>query len=202
MKFILLNGPPGSGKDTVASHLIPYLKFTHLKFAAPIKRMVAALLQCDQRTLEQIKDEPNRALRFLNQDMIRDDTPRQLLIALSETLLKPRYGNSVFGNLLWTEATKSTSKLFVISDCGFQTEVDRLINFAGASNCLLVRLHREGKNFDNDSRSFLKSNDVKSYDINNNLTPHDLTMRVLSATIRRWPELESQLLKEPNWIRD
>lgn len=202
MKFILLNGPPGSGKDTVASHLIPYLKFTHLKFAAPIKRMVAALLQCDQRTLEAIKDEPNRSLRFLNQDMIRDDTPRQLLIALSEELLKPRYGNSVFGNFLWTEATKSANDLFVVSDCGFQEEVNRLINSAGASNCVLLRLHREGKDFNNDSRSFLRLQEVKSHDIHNNLTPHDLTMRVIHAIIRRWPEMESQLLKEPNWIRE
>lgn len=202
MKFLLLNGPPGSGKDTVASHLIPYLKFTHLKFAAPIKRMVAALLQCDQRTLESIKDEPNRMLRYEDSAIRRDDTPRRVLIALSEELLKPRYGNSYFGNALWTEATRSSSKLFVVSDCGFESEVGRLINSAGPSNCLLIRLHREGHNFTNDSRSYISPREVKTYDIHNTLTPHDLTMRVLHATIRRWPEIESQLLKEPNWIRD
>ena len=201
MKFILLNGPSGSGKDTVASHLIPYLKFTHLKFAAPIKRMVAALLQCDQRTLEAIKDEPNRMLRYEDSAIRRDDTPRQLLIALSEELLKRRYGNSYFGNALWTEATTSSSKLFVVSDCGFESEVGRLINSAGANNCLLIRLHRVGCDFSNDSRSYISPREVVTKDIHNNLTPHDLTMRVIYAIIRRWPEIEGQIIKEPNWIK-
>lgn len=201
MKFVLMNGPPGSGKDTVAQHLVPYLRFTHLKFAAPIKRMVAALLQCDQRALEEIKDEPNRSLRFLHNEFTRDDTPRKLLIALSEELFKPRYGNAVFGNLLWTEATKSSSKLFIVSDCGFESEVGRLVSNAGRSNCLLVRLHRIGKTFSEDSRSYLTIDGVMTKDIHNNLTPHDLTMRVLYSIIKQWPEMEGQLLKEPNWIR-
>jgi hypothetical protein len=202
MKFVLLNGPPGSGKDTVASNLIPYLKFTHLKFAAPIKRMVAALLQCDQRALEQIKDEPNRMLRFLDKELTtRDDTPRQLLIALSEELLKPRYGNAVFGNLLWTEATKSSSNLFVVSDCGFESEVSRLVYSAGARNCLLFRLHRAGHDFTGDSRSYLNIDGLASKDVHNTLTPYDLTMRVLYGIITHWPEMESQLLKEPVWIK-
>ena len=201
MKFILLNGPPGSGKDTVASHLIPYLKFTHLKFATPIKRMVAALLQCDQRALEQTKDEPNRMLRYEDSAVRRDDTPRRLLIALSEELLKPRYGASYFGNALWTEATISSGKLFVVSDCGFSEEVGRLVNSAGHSNCLLIRIHREGCDFVNDSRSYIDVNKVKTLDINNDLTPHDLTMRVLYGIIKQWPEMRDQLLKEPNWIK-
>lgn len=201
MKFVLLNGPPGCGKDTVAQHLIPYLPFVHLKFAAPIKRMVAALLQCDQRTLEQIKDTPNRMLRYEDSAIRRDDTPRGLLIALSEQLLKSRYGNSYFGNVLWTEATISSSKLFVVSDCGFESEVGRLINSAGPNNCLLIRLHRAGHDFSNDSRSYISPREVVTKDIHNNLTPHDLTMRVIYATIKHWPEIEGQLLKEPNWIK-
>lgn len=201
MKFVLLNGPPGSGKDTVAQHLIPYLPFVHLKFAAPIKRMVAALLQCDQRTLEQEKDVPNRMLRYENSLTVRDDTPRKLLIALSEQLLKPRYGNSYFGNAIWTEACNSSGKLFVVSDSGFREEAERLVSSAGPTNCLLIRLHREGHTFEGDSRSYIDIDKVATKDIHNNLTPHDLTMRVLYAIIKRWPEIECQLLKEPNWIK-
>lgn len=201
MKFVLLNGPPGSGKDTVAQHLVPYLRFTHLKFAAPIKRMVAALLQCDQRTLEATKDEPNRMLRYENSAIRRDDTPRQLLIALSEELLKSRYGDSYFGNALWTEACNSSSNLFVVSDCGFKEECDRLVSSAGASNCLLIRLFRSNHDFNGDSRSYISIPQVATKDIHNNLTPHDLTMRVLYGIIKQWPEVEGQLLKEPNWIR-
>lgn len=199
MKFVLLNAPPGAGKDTAAANLVPYLAFKHLKFAAPIKRMAAALLGCDMRTLEEIKDEPNRILRYENSNTTRDDTPRRLLIALSETLLKPRYGNSYFGNALWFEACNSGSKVFIVSDCGFESEVSRLISSAGKSNCLIVRIHREGHDFINDSRSYLPDGLCKTFDIHNNLKPHDLTMRVLSAIIRTWPEIET--LRDPDWIK-
>lgn len=199
MKFVLLNGPPGCGKDTVASHLIPYIEFKHLKFASPIKRMVAGLFQCSMSELEACKDKRNRMLRHDNFPTTEDDTPRRLLIALSEELLKPRYGNSFFGNVLWSEARISTQELFVVSDCGFQAEVERLIASAGERNCLLIRIHREGHTFDGDSRSHMPDGLCQTIDVHNNLTIHDLTMRVLSATIRKWPEIP--LLREPEWIK-
>ena len=200
MRFVLLNGPPGCGKDTAVKHMVPYLDFKHLKFAAPIKRMVAGLLDCSMSRLEEIKDTPNRMLRYEQYLTTRDDTPRRLLIALSEELLKPRYGGSYFGNVLWSEACLSTSKLFIVSDCGFQAEVDRLIGNAGHRNCLVIRIHRDGHTFDGDSRSYLDDDRCQTIDIHNNLTPHDLTMRVLSATIRKWRDIP--LLKEPEWIKE
>lgn len=196
MKFILLNGPPGCGKDTAAAQLIPYLKFSHLKFAAPIKRMAAALLQCDQRWIEQNKDT---FIMPLGYDV--KITLRQFLIDLSEKFFKPLYGPEVFAHLLWGEVKKSSSKLFVISDCGFQGEVTRLVSNAGVKNCILYRLHRDGHDFTNDSRSYINIPETPSRDIPNNLTPHDLTMRVLYGIIKQWPEMEGQLLKEPNWIK-
>lgn len=200
MKFVLLNGPPGCGKDTAAANLIPYIDFRHLKFASPIKRMVAGLLECSMSRLEEIKDVPNRMLRYEDYLTTRDDTPRRLLIALSEELLKTRYGNSYFGNVLWSEACISPSELFIISDCGFQAEVERLVNNAGRANCLAVRIHREGKSFDGDSRAFLPDGLCKTVDIHNNLTVHDLTMRVLSAIIRTWRD-DIVLKREPEWIK-
>src|SRR5712664_4127279 len=55
-RVVFLNGPPKCGKDTVASHLVPYLQFESMKFAAPIKRMAAALLNMDVSTVERHKD--------------------------------------------------------------------------------------------------------------------------------------------------
>lgn len=195
MKFVLLNGPPHCGKDTAVSHLVPYLEFKHLKYAAPLKRMAAALLQCDMRWIEENKD--TFIMPFGYNYKI---TLRQFLIDLSEKFFKPLYGEEVFANLLWDEAKQSASKLFLVSDCGFVLENERTARNAGSINCLLIRIHRNNCNFTNDSRSYINIPSVKTLDIPNNLTRHDLTMRVLSAIIRQWPG-EVEPLKEPDWIK-
>lgn len=194
MKFVLLNGPPGCGKDTAAAQMVPYLAFKHLKFAAPIKRMAAALLQCDMKWIEENKDTYIMPLGY-NVKI----TLRQFLIDLSEKFFKPLYGEEVFANLLWDEAKRSPSKLFAVSDCGFIGEVGKLVNSSGRNNCILFRIHRQGCDFTNDSRSYMPDGLCKTIDIHNNLTPHDLTMRVLSAIIRTWEEFP--LIREPEWIK-
>lgn len=201
MKFVLLNGPPGCGKDTAASQLIPYLHFQHLKFAAPIKRMVCGLLNISMQELEELKDIPYPMLQLDNGAIVAEyGTIRQLLISLSEEVLKPAYGNDFFGRALWNDAKKSSAKMFLVSDSGFASEAEYVINKAGHANVLVIRIGREGHSFEGDSRSYWDHPHVKIKTINNNLTKHDLTMRVLSAIIRQWPD--TFLLREPDWIKE
>lgn len=200
MKFVLLNGPPKCGKDTAVSHLIPYLHFHHLKFAAPIKRMVCALLNISMKELEEKKDEPYHMLQLANGAILAEyGTIRQLLIHLSEKVLKPLYGEHFFGKVLWNDAKSTTEKLFLVSDSGFLPEANYLIDKAGVKNVLVLRIYREGCTFENDSRSYWNPGYAPLKEIHNTMTKHDLTMRVLSAIIRTWPEIE--LLREPDWIK-
>lgn len=200
-RIVFLNGPPGCGKDTVVSHLVQYLQFTHLKFAAPIKRMVCGLLNEDTKWLEASKDEPHRVLRRSNGAAIASiDTPRQLLIALSEDLLKKRYGSDFFGLVMNNEISKAAQKLIVISDSGFLEEAWPVVRKWGASNCLHFRISREGCSFDKDSRSYWQIPDIAVRNVYNDKTIHDLTMTVLYAIIKQWSMREA-LLKEPQWIK-
>ena len=199
-KFLLFNGPPKSGKDTLVKELTQYLKFQHLKFSMPIKRMAAALLDIRESDLENYKDVQSHVLqpRETTLKEVRD-TPRNLLIALSEDFLKPKYGDDFFGRIFWQHAKNSAHNLIVSSDCGFEPEVERVISNAGAHNCCLIRLHRDGTSFDGDSRSYLRDGLCKSYDVPNNGTIHEAAMAVLWIVKR---EFNEPLLKEPTWIKD
>jgi hypothetical protein len=202
MKIVFLNGPPGCGKDTAVSHLVQYLQFTHLKFAAPIKRMACALLGEDAKWLEENKDIPLRTLRLADGAAIANiDTPRQLLIALSEDLLKKRYGNDFFGLVMNREIEKAAQKLILISDSGFLEEARPIINKWGHKNCLQICITRNGHTFYNDSRSYWQHSNVERKYAYNDSTIHDLTMRVLYAMIKTWPTMKESLLKEPQWIK-
>jgi hypothetical protein len=201
MKIVFLNGPPGCGKDTVVQHLVQYLQFTHLKFAAPIKRMVCGLLNEDTKWLEQEKDVPHRTLRRSDGAAIASiDTPRQLLIALSEDLLKQRYGSDFFGLVMNNEISKAAQKLIIISDSGFLDEAYPVVRKWGIGNCMHVRMYRPGCNFTKDSRNYWYIPDLATREVHNNDSIHDLTMTVLYAIIRQWSMREA-LLKEPQWIK-
>ena len=197
-QLVLLNAPPRAGKDTLVQQLVPYLKFSHLKFAAPIKRMVAGLLNVDLRHIENFKEEKIKSLS----SVLFDDSPtiRQLLIGLSEDFMKVHYGREVFGNLLWNEAKNAANKLVLVSDCGFASEVQRVIYRAGARNCLLVRIHRTGTDFTGDSRSYLPDGMCETVDIHNDKTLHWLTLQGLRVIMNKFPAVEA--MKEINWSKD
>lgn len=198
-KILLLNGPPKSGKDTVVKELVPYLRFQHLKFAMPIKRAVAGLLDVGEGALESYKDIQSSVLQHRGTSTKEyRDTPRQLLIALSETLLKPRYGDDIFGRIFWQHAKNSAYELIIASDCGFESEVERVVANAGKANCILVRVHRNGTSFDGDSRSFLRDGICTTWDINNNSTIHEFTMKLLRLTTR---EFALPTIREPDWVK-
>src|SRR6185295_4198039 len=78
---------------------------------------------------------------------------RQFLIKLSENHMKPLYGQDFFARCLVYRALAphaERNKIIIVDDCGFETEA------AACDNRYVIRLVREGCNFANDSRSYLK----------------------------------------------
>ncbi len=160
--------------------------------------MVAALLDVSVSDIEKIKDDPHRLLQQ-HHPADEPNTVRELLIAISEEFLKPRYGQDFFGRIAVREAGQSTNNLLLYSDCGFAPEVEHVVRAVGPSNCLLFRMYRDGCNYDKDSRSYLSVDMCPTIDIYNNDTVHNTTMVCLSR-IRKY--LGVELLKEPEqWIK-
>lgn len=180
--IILLNGPPKCGKDTIAEALFddavesgipPYM---HLKFASPLKKALNALMYESTEELEKYKDidfycerqtTTTEALFEPNQLVNR----RKLLIALSESLIKPVFGNGHLGRILAKRIDKflamrvvESPKGFVISDLGFIDEYNTLIKdlpvlIPGVEfNVQIIQIEREGTNWDGDSRGYVTPN--------------------------------------------
>ena len=121
------------------------------------------------------------------------DTLRQLLIRISEEYLKPTYGNSFFGRLAVRELKRSAYPLTIFTDSGFYEEAHTVVRSIGRRNTILIRLHREGCDFRNDSRSYLRGVAGEERDIENN-GPINHTAAQVAVAIRNHFGLK--LLKE------
>jgi hypothetical protein len=152
LKIIFLNGPPGCGKD-VAADALSRDGWHAIKFAAPLKRALSTLLGLPEQDME-------------NKDSIMPDgrtTIRDLLIKISEEVIKPALGRDHFGKLA-AKAILRTNKLyrfekFVFSDSGFEDEVQGCLNYLNDHGMEFTydiwKIVRPGCDFSGDSRSYL-----------------------------------------------
>lgn len=191
-KIILLNGPPGCGKDTAAQAIVLNTVYggRHMKFATPLKEGTHAMygmVGAHRDHFEAVKDMPRP--EFFGQ------TPRQAYIKASEEWMKPSFGKDIYTKLAIQAIKKEPhGRLFVFSDCGFREEVLPLIEWARPENVLLIRLHREGCTFDGDSREYVEElppavvgirGRTVEYDLYNRLGREDF--RLLACTVvERW----------------
>lgn len=167
--LILLNGPPGSGKDTLAQHLRDKNRnFEILHFAKILKERTHALygnslLEYDY--FDGCKNKPN--------DFFLGLTPRQAYINVSEVYIKPIHGTKFFGDALVKTIRSSfyLARGFITADSGFAEEAEPVINCMGRENTLLVRIRDRGS-FANDSRSFIEL-PVNTLDISNDRSELD-----------------------------
>lgn len=164
-KIILFNGPPRSGKDTATGFALEYLgcRGVQYRFAAPLKDAIHGLFGMPSILLEHfdaVKDEPNEKLFGM--------TPRNAYIWLSEEVVKPKFGKDFFTRVAINAIKSMGDNIIVISDCGFAEEAEGLIKEFGAENIIIVRLHRRGTSFANDSRNYISHPECKEYAILNN----------------------------------
>ena len=159
MQVVLLNGPPKSGKDTIADALVQAvgpLWSVNYKLSSVLKataRVMFSLSDTQYNALERPENKDKKGHVGLS----NKKSWREILISLSEDYIKPTYGENFFG-LATVKALSTFSKCgyshVFISDSGFKEEAETLVTMCPTCNFTLARLHRDGTDFNNDSRSY------------------------------------------------
>lgn len=157
MKIIVLNGPPGCGKDTLAGIMKNMIPLSVVKtFKEPMFDIVKATLPFP---FQEFMDWYNN--RDMKEQKLRQlgwRSCREYMIKISEDWMKPVFGDDVFGKIAARsarEAFNSGASAIIFSDSGFQEELAKLQEEFGTENVILVKLLRDGFSFEEDSRSYL-----------------------------------------------
>jgi len=155
---VVLNGPPGCGKDTLAN-LVCGLSVDVKKH-----QFKDALYE---HTAKHFQIDLDKFIHYASDRSLKDSTslaglggrtPRQALIHVSEDIYKPREGSDYFGKVEVARVEElygnlDSSITVIYPDGGFPDEVECIDSCFDA--VLVVRLHRDGFDFAGDSRNYL-----------------------------------------------
>lgn len=153
---VLFNGPPRSGKDTYAKELNKLLDNSiHVHFAEILKdatHKAFGLLDVPFDYFEDRKDNECEELYGAK--------PRDCYIHMSENVFKPLCGQDYFVKRMYNDIiSKSDKDIILISDCGFNVEVE-FLSKCNDIRCLYCILEREGHDFSSDSREYIDVNKI------------------------------------------
>lgn len=152
--IIILNAPPRAGKDTIARIIDEQYGLPVVSFKTPMFNIARGILgDTDFKEFMSVYESDRKDTQELS--ILGGMTCRQFMIWISEDVIKPKFSKKHFGWLmaeLLTEMEEDVD-LTICSDGGFPDEVEALIDFG--HKVKLVRMHREGFDFSNDSRDYI-----------------------------------------------
>lgn len=161
---IILNGPPGCGKDAIANSIINITTVEKRQFKDALY----------EHTAKHFNVDLDKFIKFASDRELKDSkslaglggrTPRQALIHVSENIYKPRFGSDYFGKVEALKLSELAGRLggsfnVIYPDGGFtdectaiEPELDLLI---------IIRLHRDGFDFLGDSRDYINLPDTEA----------------------------------------
>lgn len=180
-RVVLFNGPPNSGKDTAAELVVQaFYGAHHLEFKRVLHNQCREYYGIDEETWNRFTLRENKEVP---QPELGGISPRAAMIHVSEDVIKAKHGPDYFAQR--TAEDLIPNVINAISDCGFQAEVDTMINRVGADNVLIIRLHRQKCTFQGDSRNYVYSTRCSATDLPNDESKDHLAMALVS-TIAGW----------------
>lgn len=154
-KIIILNGPASIGKDTIGNALEKDYNCIPVSFKRPMFEIASSMLGAKAFS-KFITAYDDRDQKEMSHDFLGGKTCREFMIWISESVVKPLFGNQQFGKLLSEQITQISDGgfPFICTDGGFPDEIIRLVE--DGHDVTLVRLFMDGKTFDGDSRDYIR----------------------------------------------
>ncbi len=159
IKVVVLNGPPGSGKDTIGKALSEWMKVDclHGQFKQPLLEILAATLRVSVDALMSIYD--NRELKETPLAIFGGHSIREAMIAISEDYIKPIFGKDYLGKAQLALLRKHKPNLVIYTDGGFLDELQPLLD-APEVELHVVHIHRRNCTFACDSRGYVTPSEL------------------------------------------
>ena len=152
-KIIILNGPAGAGKDTIGNALAKDYNCITTSFKRPMFEIAASVLGA-RAFSKFITAYNDRDQKEIPHGFLGGKTCREFMIWISESVVKPLFGNQQFGKLMSEHIQLCDEGFcFVCTDGGFHEEVIQLVE--DGHDVTVVRLFMEGKTFAGDSRDYI-----------------------------------------------
>ena len=160
---VILNGPPGVGKDTLAKLLTAKRNHFYarnctkvMEFKAPMFELARIASGLTQQEFDFVyrRDQKEHA-----QPQLGGLSARQYMIKISEEWIKPIFGKQHFGKLAKCaiSAAECNIDYFIFSDGGF---IDELVPLCDEHTVYVVRLHSDGYEYGTDSRKYLTDDEL------------------------------------------
>lgn len=161
MRVIILNGPPGCGKDTLAE--LVNTENPDISLASFKKPMFSIAIAAAGVTEREWFDRYNdRELKDAPWDKLGGLSQRKFMIMISEEWIKPVFGKNHFGKLA---ARQCDNYITLFTDGGFVDEVQEICEQFGKRNVTLVHVYREDVTFEGDSRSYVQLSGVNTVNL-------------------------------------
>lgn len=186
MILVNLNGPAGCGKDALCEEIgnyvntpgyeVIHMEFKELLFDIAIRASGVSRKLWFALYEREYKERPCPYLQINGVNV----SPRDWMIHCSENIMKPTFGNDVFGKAfaaklqkLKDETPTGIKRIVVVSDGGFIEESIPVVEVVGPDNYFLCRIHRIKKdgswyNFEGDSRRYIRAEEFPE-----ELRPHE-----------------------------
>lgn len=194
MKLILINGPRSSGKDHSARHIIDHYTDQTIvfeRFSRPFKEAFAAMMGVAIDEYFNVEGYERDKLKPI--PILGNISFVQWQIDFAEKFMKPLYGKNIFSKLMLHRLEEYQyiypfqdygEIVVVIPDCGFQVEVDTIINEFPSQDIRLLRLERPGFTFAGDSREYVEPRGgIRFETIKNDSTVAEFEQRIRTAVI-------------------
>lgn len=176
-KIILLNGAPGSGKDTFAKMLEDVYAergqqaFT-VNIAKPLRRMASVVSPVPMNSHDDYERWKNAKLDANGKPDSTAPNGRDVLVALGDCV-RELYGDAVFAYSTIREMydrigfASGGYDACIVSDLGLDQEAQAFVSTFGKQSVHIVRLWRDGHNFFDDCRYHVYNANWNIHEIKN-----------------------------------